>query len=85
MASFKPVRASSASADRGEVRVGASADLTIFELDEETGEFRLEATVVAGCLVSRRGDDVPIVEQSPLFQLWLGNRRREDFVDGRAR
>lgn len=43
-------------ADRGEVRVGASADLTIFELEDKTGEFRLDATVVAGRLVSRRQD-----------------------------
>ncbi|MGO9658431.1 MAG: N-acetylglucosamine-6-phosphate deacetylase [Acidimicrobiales bacterium] len=49
-------------ADRGEVRVGASADLTIFELDEKTEEFRLEATVVAGHLVGRGKGAVPVVE-----------------------
>jgi N-acetylglucosamine-6-phosphate deacetylase len=49
-------------ADRGEVRVGASADLTIFELDDKTEEFRLEATVVAGHLVGRGKGAVPVVE-----------------------
>ncbi len=52
MASLNPSRLLGLG-DRGEVRVGASADLTIFELDEETQEFRLVATVVAGRLVSR--------------------------------
>jgi len=62
MAATNPCRLLSLG-DRGELRLGASADMTIFDLDTETGSFRLDATVVAGRIVSRAVAAASIIKE----------------------
>jgi N-acetylglucosamine-6-phosphate deacetylase len=47
--------------ERGDVHVGACADLTVFELDEQKGVFRLDLTLVAGEIVARAPSPVSLI------------------------